>query len=142
VVFVDWMISRERTDLPPGVKRLSTYPLGRYLRAFDFAISAAGYNSYHELIGFGVPTIFVPSEKLLDDQHGRARYAKDVGVALSLDTFTELGLDECLEVMLDHDRRRSMTDRCRELFPGNGAAEAAGAISGLLAHVPEHAGIR
>ena len=142
VVFVDWMISRERTDLPPGVKRLSTYPLGRYLRAFDFAISAAGYNSYHELIGFGIPTIFVPSEKQLDDQHGRARYAEDVGVALSLDPFTESGLEECLEVMLDPDRRRSMTDRCRELFPGNGAAEAAGAISGLLAHVPEHAGIR
>jgi hypothetical protein len=142
VVFVDWMISRERMELPPGVKRVSTYPLGRYLKAFDFAVSAAGYNSYHELIGFGVPTIFVPSEKQLDDQHGRVRYAKDVGVALSLDPFTESGLEECLEVMLDDDRRRSMTDRCRELFPGNGAADAAGAIGDLVAHVPADEGLR
>ena len=45
------------------------FPLSRRFRAFDLAVSAAGYNSFHELLRFGVPTLFIPNQDTaLDDQ--------------------------------------------------------------------------
>ena len=50
-----------------------TYPLARSLAAFDGAVSAAGYNSVHELLGARIPTVLVPGQSLgTDDQPGRA----------------------------------------------------------------------
>ena len=47
--------------MPEGSSRLdATFPMSRYFRAFDLAVAAAGYNAFHELIAFGVPTLFVP----------------------------------------------------------------------------------
>jgi UDP-N-acetylglucosamine:LPS N-acetylglucosamine transferase len=134
VVVGDSPISRGRVELPSEVRRLTTYPINRYLKGFDFAISAAGYNSVHELVGFGMPTVFIPMRAPLDDQHGRARYVEAVGAGLSLDPISEAGLDRCLETILAEDRRRDMSERCQELFPGNGAPQAASAVADLVAH--------
>jgi len=51
------------TPLPriAGAKVVRLYPVSRYLRAFDLTVSAAGYNSFHEQIGFGIPTVFLPN---------------------------------------------------------------------------------
>ncbi len=76
------------TPLPavPGAKVVKLYPVSRYLRAFDLAVSAAGYNSFHEQVGFGIPTIFLPNTATkLDDQVGRARFAAATGVAMSVE---------------------------------------------------------
>jgi len=55
----------------------------RYLQAFDGAISAAGYNSVHELIPARVPSLFVPkSSSRTDDQEARARFLAERGLAL------------------------------------------------------------
>ncbi|WP_237565417.1 glycosyltransferase [Ornithinimicrobium cavernae] len=100
------------------------YPLSRRYSAFDVVISAAGYNSFHELLRMGVPTLFVPNtETSLDDQEARARFAADQGWAhqlpqLSVETATPL-----LEDLLD--RGRTMAARAREADPGNGALAAA-----------------
>ena len=41
-----------------------------------FSISAAGYNSFHELIGFEVPRIFIANNHhMMDDQSARAEFA-------------------------------------------------------------------
>ena len=73
-----------RLEVPEGVVLLrDTYPVSRYYRAFDFAVSAAGYNAYHELIAFAVPSVFVPMPRELDDQAARAHYAETAGVALA-----------------------------------------------------------
>ena len=48
-------------------------------RAFDAAVAAAGYNAYHELIRFGVPSLFVPMRRQTDDQAARARFAAERG---------------------------------------------------------------
>jgi hypothetical protein len=139
--FPGWQIVSAESNIaadlkePQGaVSKTSLYPLSRYYRAFDFVISAAGYNSYHELIGFAVPTIFVPNaHKGTDDQAARAEYARDAGAGLCVEKVTEEAVEESLEIMMDEGRRRRMARRCREIFPGNGAHVAAQKIEALLA---------
>lgn len=66
-----------------AIQLRGVYPLVRYLNAFDAAISAAGYNSVHELIPAGVPTLLVPkSASKTDDQLTRASFLADGGMAL------------------------------------------------------------
>ncbi|HEX9713885.1 MAG TPA: glycosyltransferase [Actinomycetota bacterium] len=121
------------------VKRISVYPLARYLHAFDFAVSASGYNTYHELIAAGVPSIFIPNlETALDDQQTRAAFAADVGVGLSLPLVDEETFSECVSVMLDPQRRAAMAARCAELFPGNGAGQASAAIRTFIEAWEDH----
>ncbi|GAB3926835.1 antifreeze protein, type I [Microlunatus endophyticus] len=69
--------------LPDDVHVINPIPLATYQRAFDVAISAAGYNSFHELLRFGTPTLFIPKRNsALDDQGRRARWAADQGWSL------------------------------------------------------------
>src|SRR5205814_9141059 len=73
-------------DVPEGVVHLrSTYPMSRYYAAFDVAVSAAGYNAFHELIRFRVPSLFIPMRRETDDQPARARYAEQSGVGTALE---------------------------------------------------------
>lgn len=67
---------------------IALYPISRYLAAFDGVISAAGYNSFHEImLGCTAPVLFVPTVNArLDDQPARARYATKQGWAQMLDS--------------------------------------------------------
>jgi hypothetical protein len=137
IVLSEPMISIESVAVPPQVKKVTIYPISKYYRAFDFVVSASGYNSYHELIAFAIPTIFVPNmETSLDDQAARARYAQEVGAALCLEAVTEEDVDRCVKVMLDRDKRAAMAARCREVFPGNGADAAAKVIRDIMDRWP------
>jgi UDP:flavonoid glycosyltransferase YjiC (YdhE family) len=108
-----------------------TYPLSRHYRAFDLAISASGYNSFHELLRFGVPTLFVPNRvTALDDQDARARYAAEQGLAHQLPSVTVDAAKPLLEDLLAHGE--GMTARARDLDPGNGAGDAAAHIMRLI----------
>ena len=133
-----------RLDVPDTVRLLrDIYPVSRYYRAFDFAVSAAGYNAYHELIRFAIPTLFVPMPRELDDQAARARYAERSGLALSSEgPATEL-IGRRLERMLDTSLRARLSARARELGTANGAVEAARLLSGLAsgAERPGRAGV-
>lgn len=67
-----------------GVPIHGVYPLVRYLAAFDAAISAAGYNSVHELIPARVPTLLVPkSASRTDNQMARASFLADRQLTLT-----------------------------------------------------------
>ncbi len=73
-------------EVPDGVVGLeATFPMSRYFAAFDLAVAAAGYNAFHELIAFAVPTLFVPMPRNTDDQAARARWAAEAGVGLAVD---------------------------------------------------------
>ena len=48
VVVAEWLIQHAPVRRR-GLRYLSAFPNTRHFRAFDFAISAAGYNSFHEL---------------------------------------------------------------------------------------------
>ncbi|HSJ18476.1 MAG TPA: hypothetical protein VK920_10320 [Solirubrobacterales bacterium] len=123
-----------RLDVPDTVTLVrDTYPVSRYFRAFDFAVSAAGYNAYHELIRFAVPTLFVPMPRELDDQAARARYADRTGLALACEGPSSERIEARLEEMLDTSLRARLSARARELGEWNGAVEAARLLSGLAA---------
>jgi hypothetical protein len=55
-----------------GITWLDRYAAMELLPGADAAVSAGGYNSVHELRFAGIPTVFLPQEKLADDQAGRA----------------------------------------------------------------------
>jgi UDP:flavonoid glycosyltransferase YjiC (YdhE family) len=113
-------------DVPEGVVHLSsTYPMSRYYAALDGAVSAAGYNAFHELVRFGVPTLFVPMRRDTDDQAARARYAAQAGVGLAVDGPEDPRLEDCLSGLVDPKRREAMSGKLQELRPANGAPEAA-----------------
>ncbi len=101
------------------------FPLSRRYRAFDLAISATGYNSFHELLRFRVPTLFVPNRSTaLDDQRARARFAAEQGYAHSLDSITVDAAKPLLADLLE--RGPAMATRLDD--PGNGAPDAAARI--------------
>lgn len=63
----------------PGITWLDRYAPIELFSALDAAISAAGYNSFSELMYCGVPTVFLPQPRLADDQAARAREAEAAG---------------------------------------------------------------
>ena len=133
VCVTDPVIAERRTGGGRQVHRLSVYPISRYLRAFDFAVSASGYNSFHELVGFGVPTLFIPNdETALDDQAARARFARDKGAALSCDDSQPACVSEAVARLLDPAERAKISRVCDRLYLGNGAPEAIHAIERLV----------
>jgi UDP:flavonoid glycosyltransferase YjiC (YdhE family) len=114
-----------------GVHLVREFPLSRRFRAFDLAVSASGYNSFHELLRFGIPTLFIPNQDTaLDDQQGRARFAADRGLAhmlgrVSVDATTAL-LDDLL------NRGQQMVAKVASVDRGNGAAAAAVHLGTLI----------
>lgn len=116
--------------LDPDVDVVSAYPLSQHYHAFDVAVSAAGYNSFHELLRFGVPTLFLPNvETSLDDQQARARYAADQGWAHSLDKAEPDTVRKLLGDLLENGA--AMVNGIQAVDPGNGAGPAMSAVAEL-----------
>jgi UDP:flavonoid glycosyltransferase YjiC (YdhE family) len=120
-------------EVPADVVHLrATFPMSRYLRAFDLAVAAAGYNSFHELIAFGVPSLFVPMPRLTDDQAARARWAESAGCGIAVAGPDDPALERQLERLLDPAERERIAAACARRFPANGATAAA-RIAGAMA---------
>jgi hypothetical protein len=114
-----------------GVTAVSVYPISRYMRAFDAAITTAGYNSFHESVAFSLPTAFVANTTQLDDQQARARWADQHGLGVYLDPREPGSLAAAVEALLDPEQRAAMADACTVAWPGNGASEAMRAVEVL-----------
>ncbi len=111
------------------------------MAAFDVAVSAAGYNSFNELMHFGVPTVFIPQEKWADDQKARAERAARAGAAVVLDSCADGGaLRQIIERFRDPAQRLSASHLARNLVPRNHAGDAASALLDLLIPRPQIAG--
>lgn len=125
VAVLESSIAAGRT-VPPGVIRLAaTFPMSRYFEAFDLAVAAAGYNAFHELIAFAVPTLFVPMGRQTDDQPARARWAARAGVGLAATGPADPELGDRLAELLTPEVAAALSDRCRGSVRGNGAEQAA-----------------
>jgi UDP:flavonoid glycosyltransferase YjiC (YdhE family) len=138
-VLLEWLIASAELDLWPGVRRLKGFPVAKYYRAFDFTISAAGYNSFNEVIAFGLPAIFVSNEHpMLDDQRGRATFAEENGAALRVAETQLHALGSLVDAILDEKVQWLMKSNCRRLAQPNGAGDAAAAVARLVG-VDSHA---
>jgi UDP:flavonoid glycosyltransferase YjiC (YdhE family) len=113
------------------------FPLSRLFRAFDLAVSAAGYNSFHELLRFGIPTLFIPKlTTALDDQQGRARFAADTGLAHALE---QVSVDAATPLLCDLlERGHAMVAKVSSVDRGNGATAAAMHLRKLAAAGASH----
>lgn len=131
---VTWLISHERggDNLGRGssVRGLRGYPLARFARAFDVGISAAGYNSFHELLQLGLPTIFVPNENpMMDEQEARALYADRMGLGLCVRAHDGDRMIWALRALREPARRLMIEERRRLLPSANGARNVAALVA-------------
>ncbi len=111
--------------------------LAEWLPGFDLAVAAAGYNTVLELMHAGVPAVFLPQEKVADEQDRRAAAAVAAGAALVAGPApSREGLDEAIGRLLDGETRRRAAAAARALVPRNHARDAAAAILELV--LPEH----
>lgn len=109
-----------------------------FMAAFDVAVSAAGYNSFNELMHFGVPTVFLPQQKWADDQKARAERAALVGAAVVLESGADGSeLRQTVERFCAPAQRVSASRSARNLVPRNHASEAASVLLGLLIPVEQ-----
>lgn len=109
-----------------GITWIDRYVPMELFPGLDAAVSAGGYNAFHELMFAGVPTVFLPQPRIADDQEERVRRAEAAGagrVAASIDEVPAL-----LEAPGDPAAARA-------LVPVNGARAAA--VAALATVLPE-----
>jgi UDP:flavonoid glycosyltransferase YjiC (YdhE family) len=134
IVLAQWMnTADEYRGRWRDVRLLTGFPIPRYYRAFDFTVSAAGYNSFNDLLRFGVPTIFIANDaECMDDQGARARYAQAQNAAFDIEESNLEALYDCVQAILQAPVRGYLSEQARLLARPNGAAPAARAIARLL----------
>lgn len=116
-----------------GVESVQIYPIAEYANAFDLTVSAAGYNSFHEWISAGVPTLWMPNTSTqTDDQVARARYAEQTGVGICLEDPDREAIFRAVERLAVPEAIEQMRRRLEERTSDNGAGAAAQLIARLI----------
>ena len=132
IFLAEWQIAERSMALWEDVRDLSVFPLARLLRAFDFSVGAAGYNSIHDMVNAALPTLIIPgAHPQLDDQGARARYLAEAGAALFLPGSDLTGLDHAIGRLMDVGERQAMTARLVAIGPPNGAKAAAELVAAV-----------
>lgn len=109
-----------------GVREISEYPLARVARAFDFAVSASGYNSYHEWVQLALPTLWLPNTSTsTDDQIARGRYAEHVGAGLCLVEPDDETIEKAISELSGDETRLKMQQVMADTRFINGSVEFA-----------------
>lgn len=108
----------------PGVAAL--------FEAMDLAVCAAGYNSFTELMHVGVPTIFLPQEKVADEQHARADRAVRAGAAISVARSDVSALRAAVDGFRDPAARARAAAAARAVVPKNHARDGARELCKLV----------
>ncbi|HEY8963302.1 MAG TPA: glycosyltransferase [Alphaproteobacteria bacterium] len=81
-VIAHWPMAHMQAPTVEGAVVIETLPIAPYYPAFDAIVTAAGYNTFHEVLDAGVPVIFIPQEDTgRDQQLARAQWAVDRGLA-------------------------------------------------------------
>ncbi len=114
----------------PHFDVISAYPIFPCLNAFDFAISACGYNTFHEHLAARLPTIFVPNEAAeMDQQIIRARFAEVAGFGRLLRRADRFAAAPILRDMVTPGALASMAGSAARYPFLNGAQQASDFIS-------------
>ena len=105
------------------VRMLRDYPNSIYFNAFDASIQAGGYNSFHEMRSFGIPTLFYPNMNTgMDDQLARCKSAEIEGWGLVLESRTASSVPQSIKELL------SLKPQSLNLSQTNGAGELANSL--------------
>ena len=109
VVLGESMIG-ERFDFDlPRVHILRDYPNSLYYNAFDYAIQAGGYNSFHEVRRFGLPTLFYPNLFTgMDDQLARCIVAVEEGWGLVLEKRDKNTIPGAISELLSRPKKKML----------------------------------
>lgn len=102
-----------------GVYLLRDYPNSMFFNAFDASIQAGGYNSYHEVRKFGLPTIFYPNMNTgMDDQLARCKQAEIEGWGIVVESRNEQTIPAAVTRLLKLERRGAISqdDGALELY--------------------------
>jgi len=137
IIIAEW--SNGAISLPhwPGTRRLRGFPISRCFAAFDFSVAAAGYNTFHEVIAHGLPTIFVANRHpSMDDQGARAEFAQERGAAFDLKEHEMHLFPTLCRAMLSPEANAVLREGCAAFDRANGAAEAAAIIKRLASVAP------
>ena len=122
IVVGESMIGNRLNITGEKIRTLRDYPNSLYFNAFDFAIMAGGYNSYHEAIAFQLPTICIPNKKTgMDDQVARANVAGDAGAMIVVKDVNEQTMSSAIELIQNPEKRIQMKDAAESLAKENGA---------------------
>jgi UDP:flavonoid glycosyltransferase YjiC (YdhE family) len=133
IVIAEWSNGAMRLPRWPDTKLLRAFPISRYFNAFDFSISAAGYNTYHEVLGFGLPTIFVANRHpSMDDQGARAEFAQEHSAGFDLTEEEMHLLTPLCEAMLNPQANAFLRQNCASFDRSNGAFQAAEIIKKMI----------
>ena len=98
----------------------------RYFAAVDAAISAGGYNTFHELLFAQVPSAFYAQPKIADDQLRRIQEASALKACRMIpDVADAQAVGRELEILFDPVTAPAMRDACAEMLSGNGAQQCA-----------------
>ena len=125
-VIAEWLTSDVSLDFWPDVPRICCFPISRFFRAFDFTVSAVGYNSFNEIISFGIPSILAPNpNRAMDDQAARAIFAASHGAAIHLKSPTRNDLEDSLTTIESAEYRQTLSSNCSAITKPNGAEDAA-----------------
>ncbi len=115
----------------PHAEQIEVYPVMPLVRAFDFVVSAAGYNSSQEAVALGIPTILVPDlATVTDDQERRARLLAEKGLVLTAKSITELR--DALASITTRGVREELMSSLSNIDAPRGAAEAAQALHEMV----------
>lgn len=81
-VIAHWPMASTPPVQMVGAITVEMMPIASYFSAFEIIISAAGYNSFHEILETDIPAVFVPQEEAeRDQQTARAQFADDHALA-------------------------------------------------------------
>lgn len=125
-------LQKGRAPLVPGATVVSgVYPALDFLPAFEVALTAAGYNAVHELCFAGVPSVVLPFDRVLDDQHKRAMEVEAAGAGRAVMTHTKDKVDAALRHVLEH--QKAMAKAAAQWVGTNGAEAAAKVLLEVVA---------
>jgi len=102
----------ERFDFDlPRVHILRDFPNSLYYNAFDYSIQAGGYNSFHEVRRYGLPTLFYPNLFTgMDDQLARCKVAVDEGWGIVLETRDVHTIPPAIDELFAYSKRIITSD--------------------------------
>lgn len=129
IIIGESLLDKPIKVIDKSIRVMRSYPSSRYFQGIDFAIAAAGYNTFHELVQFKVPTLFIPNEfTVVDDQVRRVRNLEQKGAALRLEKLQDL--DAKLDLL--EASKKQIINKLKTYEVPNGAIDAARMIANIL----------